>query len=49
MTYGDETSRDQSREPDEGIPRAFKIGAVLFFVLLIVIAVLFTPGIPIPD
>jgi hypothetical protein len=33
----------------DGIPPAFKIGAILFFVLLIVIALLFTPGIPIPD
>jgi hypothetical protein len=33
----------------DGIPPAFKIGAVLFFVLLIVIAVLLTPAIPIPD
>jgi hypothetical protein len=42
------TSDDQSPEPEEGIPPAFKIGAVLFFVLLIVIAVVFAPEIAIP-
>jgi hypothetical protein len=40
-------SGDQPSE--EGLPPAFKVGAVLFFVLLIVIAVLLTPAIPIPD
>jgi hypothetical protein len=44
-----ETSGDHSPEPTDEIPHAFKIGAVLFFVLLIVIAVLLTPGVPIPD
>jgi hypothetical protein len=44
-----ETSGDHSPEPTDEIPPAFKIGAVLLFVLLIVIAVLLTPGVPIPD
>ena len=41
-------SGDQPREPTE-VPPAFKVGAVLLFVVLIVIAVLLTPAIPIPD
>jgi hypothetical protein len=45
---GDKTSGDQVPEP-VSFPPAFKVGAVLFFVLLIVIAVLLTPAIPIPD
>ena len=46
---GDKTSDDQSPEPTEGIPPLFKIGAVLLFVLLLVIALVLTPGVPIPD
>ena len=45
----DQTSGDQASEPTEGIPPAFKVGAVLLFVMLIVIALLLTPAIPIPD
>ena len=49
MAKGHETRSDQPPEPEEGIPPAFKIGAVLFFVLLLVIALVLTPGVPIPD
>ena len=49
MAKQGQTSANQAPEPTEGIPLAFRIGAVLLFVMLIVIAVLFTPGIPIPD
>jgi hypothetical protein len=45
----DRTSANQAPEPAEGIPPAFKLGAVLFFVLLIVIAVVFAPESAIPD
>jgi hypothetical protein len=45
----DPSNGDQQPEPTEGIPPAFKIGAVLLFVLLLVIALVLTPGVPIPD
>ena len=44
----DKTRDGQSPEP-ESFPRAFKVGAVLLFVVLLVIALLLTPAIPIPD
>jgi hypothetical protein len=49
MANQDEMSGDQPTEPTEGFPPAFRIGAVLFFVLLLVIALVLTPGVPIPD
>ena len=49
MGEQDEMSGSQPMEATEGIPPAFKVGAVLLFVVLIVIAVLLTPAIPIPD
>lgn len=49
MAKPDETGGDHAPEPAEGIPSLFKIGAVLFFVLVIVLSVLFAPEIPIPD
>jgi hypothetical protein len=49
MAKQDHMSGVQPTEPTEGIPLAFKVGAVLLFVVLIVIAVLLTPAIPIPD
>jgi hypothetical protein len=49
MAKQDHVSGDQPTEPTEGVPPAFKIGAILFFVLLIVIAVVFAPEIAIPD
>jgi hypothetical protein len=48
MAKQDQMSGDQPTEPTE-VPPAFKIGAVLFFVLLLVIALVLTPGVPIPD
>jgi hypothetical protein len=49
VTEPAQTNRDQASEQPEGIPPLFIVGAVLFFVLLIVIALLLTPAIPIPD
>jgi hypothetical protein len=49
VAYGDEPRSEQASEPTEGFPPLFIVGAVLFFVLLIVIALLLTPAIPIPD
>jgi hypothetical protein len=49
MAKPDETGGDQAPEPAEGIPPLFKIAAVLFFVLVIVLSVVFAPEIPIPD
>ena len=48
MAKQDHMSGVQPTEPAEG-PTAFKVGAVLLFIVLIVIAVLLTPAIPIPD
>lgn len=48
MAKQDDMSGVQPTEPTE-VPPAFKVGAVLLFVLLIVIALLLTPAIPIPD
>lgn len=48
MAKQDDMSGVQPTEPTE-IPPAFKVVAVLFFVVLLVIAVLLTPAIPIPD
>jgi hypothetical protein len=49
MAKPDETGGDQAPEPAEGVPPLFKIAAVLFFVLVIVLSVVFAPEIPIPD
>ena len=49
MAKQERVSGDQSTEPTESFPPAFKVGAVLFFVVLLVIALLLTPAIPIPD
>jgi hypothetical protein len=49
VAYGDEPRSEQAPEPTEGFPPAFKVGAVLLFVVLLVIALLLTPAIPIPD
>jgi hypothetical protein len=49
MAKQGQTSANQAPEPTEGIPPAFKVGAVLLLIVLIVFAVLFTPAIPIPD
>jgi hypothetical protein len=49
VTDGDKARDDQSPEPEDGIPPAFKIGTVLLFVLLLVIALVLTPGVPVPD
>ena len=43
-----ETNGDEAPEP-ESFPTAFKVGAVLLFVVLLVIALMLTPAIPIPD
>ena len=45
----DKPSTEQQPEPTESLPPAFKVGAVLLFVVLLVIALLLTPAIPIPD
>jgi hypothetical protein len=49
MAKQDQVSTNQPPEPEEGIPPAFKVGAVLFFVLLLVIALVLTPGVRIPN
>jgi hypothetical protein len=49
MAEPNETGGDQPKEPTEGIPPAFKVGAILFFVVLVVVALLLTPAVPIPD
>jgi hypothetical protein len=43
-----ETNGDEAPEP-VSFPPAFKVGAVLLFVVLLVIALVLTPGVPIPD
>ena len=49
MAEPDETGGGQTPEPSEGIPLSFKIAAVLFFVLVVVLSIVFAPEIAIPD
>ena len=49
MAEPDETDGSQTPEPSEGIPPLFKIAAVLFFVVAIVLSIVFAPEIAIPD
>jgi hypothetical protein len=49
VAENDQPKAIQPQEPEEGFPPLFKVGAVVLFVVLVVIALLLTPAIPIPD